>query len=212
MEYFENEKIEQEKKLQFYKDMIDNAYDTTKNKYGSEFANRAMIEYFLGGRVNGFTRENKARANMIFFEERINENAQVLLDYAISSFMINEDTCDISNQDLTQYANDKEGKLNYDSKHITKVVAVATAVNVYWASNLISLNKKLREALLVNFITERYGLNKRNELDNSRKSKPIKLTDKKKIYMMSKYELNNCIRNMNADDEIEDYVPTGHTR
>jgi len=214
MENFEiSGENELENKLQFYKDMLDSSYDTTKNKYNSEFANRAMLEYFLRYRVNGFTRDNKARANVIFLQERHNELTQILLDYAISSFMLNNETCDISDSDLNKYANDKDGVLNYyDSKYITKVVAVATAVNPYWASNLIAVNRNLREALLVNFITERYGLNKRNELDNSKKAKPIKLTDKDKIIMMSKYNLNRAIRNMNNDDGIEDYVPSGRVR
>jgi len=53
MENFEiSGENELENKLQFYKDMLDSSYDTTKNKYNSEFANRAMLEYFLRYRVN----------------------------------------------------------------------------------------------------------------------------------------------------------------
>lgn len=195
-----------ERKLQSIKDMIDDAYDTTKNKYTQEDATRAMANYFMNYQTNHFTRDNNARANMEGFLYRPNEFVQILLDYAISSFLLNEMETDITNDELTAYMNDLEGKLDYTGTKSIRVVAISTAINTYWTYTLLSVNKKLKNELILIFITERYIKNRKHELDSSRKSKLIKVEGYKRTVMMSKSKLNNDVRNMNSDDEYEEYI------
>ena len=192
-------------KLQNYKDMIDNAYDTTKNKYGEEHAKMAILNYFTNSYYENFTSGNNARSNMQKFMSRPYETLQIILDYAISSFIANNMVCNLSQTDLYAYANDKDYTLNYEPKHITKIVAIATAFNPYWTYNLLSCNHKVIEALLENFVTERYILNEREKLDNCKPTKIIKFTDyPNKPIFMSKARLARDIDNMNRDDEISE--------
>ena len=196
-----------EKNLQLIKTLIDNAYDTTKNKYNEEWANNAIVECFQFYKANSFTRENNSRENIKSLLDRQNEIPQILLDYAISSFILNDMKCDITMSDLTAYVNDYEQKLDYSGTKAVKITAIAAAINTYWAYNLLAVNKKLKLELVFNFVVERYKQNKRNELDNSKKSKLIKLEGYEHPIMMSKFKLNNDVRNMNSDDEIEEYSP-----
>lgn len=197
---------ELEQKLQAIKNMIDDAYDNTKNKYGEIHAKYAMSNYFMNCQTNNFTRDNQARENMKTLVYRPNEFLQILLDYAISSFISNDMEVNITNDDLTMYANDNAGLLDYSGTKPIQVVAIATAMNTYWAVNLISVNQKLKNELILNFITERYVKNKRQQLDTSKKAKLIKIEGYKRTIMMSKSKLNNDIRNMNSDDEYEEYI------
>lgn len=198
--------LQLEEKLQEIKDMIDNAYDTTKNKYTETDANYAMTNYFMNCKTENFTRDNSARENMKSLVYRPNEFIQILLDYAISSFLLNEMEADVTNDELNAYMNDRDGNLDYRGNRPIKIVAIATAMSPYWTVNMLSVNQKLKGELVLNFVTERYAKNKRQELDTSRKSKLIKVEGYKYPVMMSKTRLNNDIRNMNSDDEFEEYV------
>lgn len=193
--------------LQKSKNMMDDAYELTLSKYGSKLANESMLDFYMNEGLNGITRDNNSRDNMFNILQVPYRVEQILLEYAISSFILNGMECDISNKDLTDYAKDSEGKLNYDNAHITKVVAVGCAVNPSWAYILITCNLKIKKSLLVSFLIERYGLNKKKELDNCPKAKFIKLTDKpSKPLLMSKDRLNNEIRLM--AEALEDSIGT----
>lgn len=198
--------IELADKLQSIKYMIDDAYETTRNKYTQTDANYAVISFFMNSRTNGFTRDNSSRENMKSLIYRPNEFYQILLDYAISSFMSNNIPVTITNDELVKYTSDPEGKLDYSGTKPIQVVALAAAMNTYWAINILSTNPTLKSELVVSMVTERYVNNKREQLDNSPKAKMIKVEGYKKIIMMSKSKLNNDIRNMNSDDEYEEYI------
>jgi len=193
-------------KLQEVKDMIDDAYDTTKNKYGEVHAKHAMLSYFINYQSNGFTRDNYARENMKSLLYRPNEFIQILLDYAISSYLSNNMTCDMTNEEINQYISDKEGKLDYSGNKAVKIVALVTGMNTFHAVHLLSLNPKLRSELVLSFVSERYSMNKRQQLDTGRRSKMIKVEGYPHSVMISKDKLNNDIRNMNNDDEYEEYI------
>lgn len=198
--------VELEIKLQEIKDMIDNAYDTTKNKYGETHANHAVLSYFINYITNSFTRDNDARENMKSLLYRPNEFVQILLDYAISSYLSNNMTCDLTNEEINQYMNDKDGKLDYSGSKAVKIVAIVAGMNTFHAVNMLSLNPKLKSELILNFVTERYSQNKRQQLDSSRKSKIVKVEGYPHGVMISKNKLNNDIRNMNNDEELEEYI------
>jgi len=197
---------ELEQKLQQIKDMIDDAYDVTKNKYTEADANHAIFNYFLNYKANGITRDNNARQNLKDFLYRPNEFYQILLDYAISSYISNNMNCDITYEELIKYLNDKDGSLDYSGTKPIKLVALATGINTYWAVNIISVNQKLKTELIINLITERYIQNKRQQLDVGKKVKIVKLPGYSKDVMISKNKLNNDVRNMNNDDEYEEYI------
>lgn len=200
----DNETLEQ--KLQEIKNMIDFSYDTTKNKYGMLNANHAMISFFVNYKIDGFTRDNHARENIKSLNYRPNEFIQILLDYAISSFLSNNMTPNISQEELNKYAKDTEGALDYSGNKAVQIVAIIAGMNTYYALNLLSVNKKLKNELVLNFVTERYVQNKREQLDTSRKSKTIEVEGYQEKVIISKYKLNNDIRNMNNDDEYEEYI------
>lgn len=193
--------------IQIIKELVDKAYDTTKSKYDDKLANTAMTNFFLYYVTNNFTRKNNARKTMEDLTYRVHEVYQILVDYAISSFILNNMECDLSNDELIAYANDKERKLDYSGKKAVKIVAIASAINTYWTYNLISVNKKLKLELVLNFIAERYIQNKRSELDNTKNTKIIKVEGHDGLIIMSKSKLNNDVRNMNNYDEIEEYQP-----
>lgn len=138
---------------------------------------------------------------------RSNEIYQILIDYAISSYILNNMQCDIPYTELEEYANDKLGQLNYSGKTAVKIIALASACNNYWTANFFHLNKKLLTELITNFILERYINKKKEMLDNTEKAELIKFLDKDKKTLMSKFKLNNDIRNMNRDENLPDYIP-----
>lgn len=193
--------------LQGIKETIDSAYDTTCSKHGDEVANAAIMTFFKNGVLQYFTRDNDARKNMEELSYRGNELYQVLADYAISSYILNEMKCDISQDELGAYARDFNGELDYSGRTPIKVLALASTVNNYWATNILSVNKKLKSELLVNFIQERYVADKRYDLDNTPSVRLVRFSDEKRPVFMSKAKLNNDVRNMNSDDVIDDYIP-----
>lgn len=205
----EEEIILLEEKLKLIKKLVDEAYDTTKNKYNENWANTAITNCFLYSKSNNFTRDNNARTNINSLLNRPNEIYQILLEYAISSYLLNNMECDISSEELQAYATDFEGKLDYSGKKAIKIAAIATATNTYWTYNMLAVNKKLKLELVLNFVTERYIQNKRQELDSTNKVRLIKINtkDKQKQLLMSKTKLNIDVRNMNNDDDIEEYIP-----
>lgn len=193
--------------LQGIKETIDNAYEVTKNKYGVETANAAIMNFFYNEDLKHFTRDENARENMRELAARSNEIYQILIDYAISSYILNNMQCDIPYTELGEYANDKLGQLNYSGKTAVKIIALASACNNYWTANFFHLNKKLLTELITNFILERYINKKKEMLDNTEKVQLIKFLDKDKKTLMSKFKLNNDIRNMNRDENLPDYIP-----
>lgn len=193
--------------LQGIKETVDNAYEVTKNKYGVNTANAAIMNFFYNYDLKHFTRDENARENMRELTYRYNEIFQILMDYAVSSYILNEMKCDIPYSKLYEYANDDEGVLDYSGKTAVKIVALASASNNYWTTNLITINKKLLSELITNFILERYVNNKKEELDRTKKAALVKFLDKDKYFLMSKVQLNNDIRNMNNDENLPEYIP-----
>lgn len=196
-------------RLQKIKKMFDKAYLETKIKYGKENADNAIRNYFLNYDYGFFTgKENKMKFKVL--NEHPNEIYQVLLDYAISSYISEEQqgiSHEVTLEEVKKYIDVTNTKLNYDAHYITSVVAIGTAWSPYWVTNLISCNPKLKTALVNDFIKGRYtSKEQRNALDNSKGTKIIKQDNGKNI-TMSKYFLNRCIENMNNDDMIEPFDP-----
>lgn len=193
--------------LQGTKETVDAAYDATCSKHGSEVANAAIMTFFRNSVLQYFTRDNNARSNMEELLYRDNEIYQILADYAISSYILNEMECDLSHDDLSSYVRDMNGELDYSGTRPIKVLALASTVNNYWALNILSVNKKLKSELLGCFIQERYVDDKRFDLDNTPSIRLVRFPDEYKPVFMSKTRLNDDVRNMNSDDMLDDYVP-----
>lgn len=182
------------------KKAIDHAYRVTKEKYNYLTANEAIRRYFLEYRIKGFTRDQDARKKMDELQYKPYSLIHILLDYAISSFLLNNMESDISEQDLYAYARDTEGSLDYTPEVIVKVFAIGVAVSPYWAYNLLCCNPQLKEALVKSFLEERFIKGLGDSLDET-KAKLIKLIGTETPILMSKSSLNNDIRNMINDDE-----------
>ena len=195
-----------ELELKEKKELLDKSYEITKNKYGMSNANRGIILLFLSYKLTGFTRDDDARKNV---EKLYNEGYdlyQIMIDYAVSSYIMNKMKCDISIKDINKYANDFDGKLEYDDVESTKIVALAAAQNTSYAYGLLLSNKRLRESLLYNFINERYIQNKKEDLDNSRKATLVKFKDKDKQFIMSKFAINRDFYIMKQEEQENDEV------
>jgi len=196
---FDNEEENLELTLNENKFMLDNAYYTTLKKYNTNQANGAMIDFLLNNSYKFFTNDNNARENMRKLLSHYYEIEQILMDFAISSYLSNNMDNNISEKDIIAYANDKNAKLNYDPIFITKMIALASSLNPYWTVNLLACNQNVKKALVQNFINERYILDKKDKLDNSIRLKIIKLKDGKRV-TISKYRLNRHIKNMIHDE------------
>ncbi len=179
---------------------MDEAYFVTREKYNVESANEAIRKYFLGYSIRGFTRDQDARRKMDELQYKPYALTHILLDYAMSSFLLNKMECDISEQDLYAYARDSEGTLDYTEKVIVKVFASAVAMSPYWAYNLLCCNEKLKEALVKSFLDERFVKGLGACLDETTGTL-IKFKDKERPILMSRDSLTNDIRNMINDDE-----------
>ena len=185
---------------------LDRAYLETKLKYNSQQSNSAMYEFFINYDYGMFTNA-ETRKKFHEFTYHGNEITQILLDFAISSYIVDRQNGiepKVSSYAETHpYTNMDNKDLNYDPKYITEIVAIATATKgPYFVINLLACNTELKIALVRQFITERYNIKDRKQaLDNSKNMALIKLSDKQ--ITMSKNQLNRDIDNMNNDDEYE---------
>ena len=197
-----------ELELKEKKELLDKSYDITKKKYGMSNANRAIILLFLSYKLTGFTRDENARKNIENLYNDGYDLFQIMLDYAVSSYIMNKMQCDISIKDLNKYSYDYDEKLDYGDVNSTKIVALAAAQNTAHAYNLLLVNKRLRESLLYNFINERYIQNKKDALDNSRKATLVtfKDKDKNKQFIMSKFAINRDFYIMKQEEQENDEV------
>lgn len=188
------------------KETIDNAYDATKRKHGIENADAAMMLFFKRDVVAYFTNDEGDRDNMQELLSRPYEIYQVLFDYAISSFILN----DMSNAryaELVNYAMDPNGTLNYSGKRAVQIVALGASFNPYWTANLIAYNQKLRESLIDSFVQERYVEDRRDELDNANMPRLVRFTDTDERFFMNKDKLNFATKKMNEINDLGEYIP-----
>ena len=193
---------ELEKVFNANKKLIDKAYEDTNNKYGIDQATGALYHYFIDFDCSYITNSHGSRTNLKKFVNCYYQNQQILFDYAISSFMINEMKDNLTLEEINMYARDDDGKLNYNPQLITKVVALSLAAwGPYWANHLIACNERAKHALVKGFIAERYVHGKARELDNSRKAMLVNLNGNRKMLSIS--ALNNDIMNMINQDENE---------
>ena len=187
--------------------LIDKAYEDTLIKYGTMQASSAMYHYFRNYDCSYITNSNGSRAKLKHFVNCYYQNQQILFDYAISSFILNEMKDDISIEEINMYVQDEEGKLNYDPANVTKVVALSIAAwGPYWASQLIACNEKFKAAIVESFINERYINNRANDLDACKGGKLVNLGSGKR--MLSHSNLNNDMLNMMNQDEEEFFDST----
>lgn len=204
-EYYDSDKLAEI--LSNTKRVLDRAYLETKMKYGSVQANEAMKNYLISYDASMFTGQ-KTRETLKDFTYHMNEFQQVLMDYALSSYILEKEkgiNSQILLEDIREYTDTSNPNLSYDPKHITAIVAIATAWSPYWTTNLLACNDKLKKALIENLINERYVEGKKKDLDNSKKVKLVKLG--KRDLMLSKSRLNRDINNMNNDEEIPYFDP-----
>lgn len=189
------------------KEMVDNAYDATRRKHGVENADIALTTFFKSNIVSYFTSDDNARSNMEELLGRPFEFLQLLLDYSMSSFILNDMQCDITYGELINYATEYKDKLDYSDKIPVKVVALAAASNPYWAIELVCSNHQLEEGLIDNFIQERYVLERRDELDSTNQPRLIRFPDTEERFFMNKDRLNIAIQNMNQEKMLGEYIP-----
>lgn len=182
------------------KKIFDEVYLINKNRYGKEHANVAMYEYFINHRTDFITRTNKARENMEKFQYHGPEIEQFLIEYAMTSYILNDIKCPFSYAELRAYTDIQNENLKYDQDSIISLVALGAAYNTYWMSNLLACNEKVKRVLVESLINERYIGNKKKELDSCKRSKIVKLTDGKTL-TISLNKLNTDIDNMIRDDE-----------
>ncbi len=188
---------ELEKNLEKDKNMLDNAFETTKSKHGEEFAKKGLINYFVYSKISGISRDNNARENMTFLTKNNPYIlSQILLDFAISSFMINSMKPDITEKEVLAYFNDKDELLKYDNETVTKVAALACTLYPDQSLLLINNNYSMYKSLVETFINERYINNKKNELDNSLRTKFIYLKNSNRPMPISKDRLNYATKRM----------------
>ena len=182
------------------KKRIDEAFEITKLKYGESHASIALYDCFVNYIMNGITRTNNARSNMIKFEYHSSEIDQFLIEYAMASFISNNIDSDFSLSDIRKYVDTGDETLKYDKASIIALVAIGGAWNSYWMTDLLSCNQKVKAKLVEYLIEERYINNKKNILDNCRRSKMVKLKDGKEVHI-SINRLNRNVDNMIRDDE-----------
>lgn len=182
------------------KQIIDGVYETIKSRYSREQANVAMYEYFVNHRTDFITRNNNARDNMKKFEYHGPEIEQFLIEYAMSSYISNDMECPFSYNDIRAYTDTTNKSLKYDQDSIISLVALGAAYNTYWMSDLLACNDRVKRVLVESLINERYIGNKKNELDNSKRLKLVKLNDGKTL-TISINKLNRDIDNMIRDEE-----------
>ena len=200
--YYNNEELAE--LLKRTKKFLDRAYlDTKISRYGKEQADRAMLEFFTKFDFGSFTNE-QTRQKFEAFKYHSNEIYQVLLDFAISSYIADKKkgiSHRISSLDeVNAYHDPNNQNLNYEPKHVIEVVAVLTAQNSYYALNVLGYNEKLRKVLVEKFVKERYGsFERRQELDNTPNSTFVHL-DSGGTLIMSKTILNRQINNMINDE------------
>ena len=198
-----------EERLTKIKKMLDKAYLDTKAKYGKLQADNAMTNYYLYCDYGFFTgKENRQKLKK--FLEHPNEFQQVLLDYAISKY-ISEETRGIQHkvtlEDVKKYTDTNNKDLNYNPHFVTSAVALGTAWSPFWIVNVISCNPEVKRVLVSDFVKGRYSsMEKREILDNSKKTKIVRQSNGKPL-TMSKYKLNHNIEVMNTDDGLDPYDP-----
>lgn len=198
---------ELEERLIIIKKVFDNAYRHTQYKYGKLHADTAVRDFFLRSDVMWFTgKENREMLKELL--NHPNEIYQLLFDYAISKYILDETNGikhDVTLDEVKKYTNVKDSSLNYNENHITSVVAIGTAWSPHWTTNLIACNPQVMQALVNDFVKGRYNGQKK-QLDCSKKTKRIKQPNGRTI-IMSKYALNRTIASMNDDDMIEPFNP-----
>lgn len=198
------------------KETVDNAYDATMRKHGAENADAALLTFFRNDIVSYFTNDEGSRDNMRELLGRPLEVLQILVDYAMSSFILNDMQCDIPYGQLINYSGNYKGKLNYKGKMPVKVVALATAFSPDWAVDLLVCNPKLKEGLVANFIQERYVEDRRDELDSVIYPRLVRFIDTDERTFINKDKLNAAIQCMNEANMMSEYIPptrrTGTTK
>ena len=181
------------------KERFDKIYDITKGKYDDTQANRAMFEFLNNYRTDFITHTDGARSIANKFMYHGPEIEQFLMSYAMESYILNGYKPDLTSADIDAYTNEQKD-LKYDPETIISVVALGTAWNAYWFSNVLACNKRLKQVLIQSLIKERYVENRREELDNSQKISLATLKDGRKL-TVSVANLNRNIDNMIHDDE-----------
>ncbi len=189
------------------KNFLDKTYlDIKMSRYGKKQADRAMLEFFTNCDFGCFPTE-ETRKKFEEFTYHGNEIYQILLDFAISSYMVDKQKGQAHNitslDEINAYHDPNDFSLDYSPKHITEIVALLAAENVYYAINVLGYNEKLKQVLVQEFINERYGnYERRKELDSSPNLTIVRLNSGK-ILTMSKTQLNKDIDNIIRDDGYE---------
>ena len=207
-----HEKTQGEKlmeRLERIKQMLDDAYFDTKEKYSKVQADNAIINYFLYDDRGFFTGTNN-RKKLKILSNHEPEVYQILFDYAMSKYISEEDSGirhKVTLEDIKKYVDPKGKGLNYNEQFVTSAIAIGAAWNPYWTINTVNNNPELKRALVNSFVKGRYSnKTKRAELDNSKRYVIRKQSDGREI-KISKDTLNKRIDKMSNDAGIEPFDP-----
>jgi len=139
-----------------------------------------------------------------------------LIDFAISSYIsdkkkgIEQDIPSL--EEINSYIDEKNNNLNYDPKHVTKIVALMAAQSnaaIAFTVETLACNRKLKEVLVKEFVASRYSnYERRKELDDTPTSCEVNINGKERH--MSKTTLNRNIATLNADNELEFFNPNSN--
>ena len=174
------------------RDFIDSQFIKNKQIYGKNQLDIAGDDLFINGETGAFSRKfcDVEKLDRLV-KDHSYELTQVLIAHAISYYIADAvnnpfDFARALDNKIMDYAMDNPD-LNYDPLYVPFVVALMTVQRdgIEIAMEALSINKKLKQALVRSFVTERYknGKTRRDQLNAAKNTTEIKVNGKYKGQM-----------------------------
>lgn len=180
--------------------IIDLAYDTNNNKYGSESAKFAIINLFMNYDTNFISRDNSAREKVgqLLFADY----AHILVNHSISSFCVRhakDKSVSFNGDDITEFINSSD-RSKYHSDEINDMVAILSCVFPEQVYVMLSINPDIKQTIVNSFVYDRYGCGNKSLLDNSQPMWISFQHDNSDILFVGKDAVSKSFANMKREE------------
>lgn len=181
---------------------LDYAYEQLKIKYGEEFALKNIEEFLKTGNEKLITNTNNAR--QIARELNYPDIFGVLSKYALLSFIRNNKTVTLTEEEVNKNVNDLDGNIEFTLSSAVETLVLINAINPFYGYTGIAVSKNLKNKVIQSFVLERYKYNLKDDLEKeTAKFLTIKRNNDEKKYITSTERIDNCVRVIKEENEQE---------
>lgn len=188
------------KELKKVKNNLDKAYQKTLEKHDENQAYVGIYGYLING-FSGSISTFQLRKTLNNYTEYMIKD--VIIDYAVSSFMYHNLEIDINPSIAYDYYNDIDNyELDYSNQDLLIKVIIEGILlkGVIWVLDLLAYNLRFKNKIVESLVDERYTQNKASELDSVFPSRTIIINGEK--LNLDKNEVLSDLENIIKDEIV----------